>query len=821
MNTDIGFPRQQLSMSKKTEAWRRSCVDWASNRLYFNYAPVRRSVVHMKINYDLLNGILYMKDVANVLNPNEASSLVVPDKIQHYPIMNSKINVLRGEESARVFDWRVVVTNPTSISQIEENKRKEFFEAIRQIVEDTSIDDNEANRQAQETVSFYNASWQDLRERQANELLGHYYKDQGFAAIFNRGFVDAMVCGEEIYQCDIVNGEPMLIRLNPMKMRVFRSGYSNRIEDADVIIYEDYWSPGKVLDYFYDDLSAKDIAKLDSPEWDGAGQPTGAAGNYDDSFGFIPAYAISGEDGVLVKDGLFEQHHSLLHDSLELYDGSFGSQLCPYDAAGNVRVIRVYWKSRRKIKKVKWYDSKTGEEQFGFFPETYKINEELGEEETIFWVNQAWEGTKIADDIYVRMRPRVVQYNTINNPSRCHFGIVGTIYNLNESKPYSLVDMMKSYNYLYDAVHAKLVEQLAVNWGKLLELDLAYKPADWETEKWFHFARVNHVLIKNSFNEITKGPATGKLVAGLNNASKGVVDADWGSNIQFYVTLLEAIKTAMSDLVGISRQREGQISNRETVGGVERATLQSNYITNWLFLEHDDTKRRVLSVFLETARAAMKGRNLKFQYILDDKSLKVLDIDGDDFALSDYGLVVDNSNDTQKLNSQIESLAQAAIQNGILDFATIMRLYSSRSLAEKTRMVEQAESDARERQQQQAQQQLQAQQQIAEMQSRDAQAAVQQRDAQNIRDNETKIKVAEINARAEYLRFGAYEDNDPERETEIQEARTELERDQLREKIRQYDQDFRLKERELDQKREIEMAKIKASKENKNRTKAS
>jgi len=29
----------------------------------------------------------------------------------------------------------------------------------------------------------------------------------------------------------------------------------------------------------------------------------------------------------------------------------------------------------------------------------------------------------------------------------------------------------------------------------------------------------------------------------------------------------------VGDIVGISKQREGQISNRETVGGVERATL--------------------------------------------------------------------------------------------------------------------------------------------------------------------------------------------------------------------------------------------------------
>lgn len=48
--------------------------------------------------------------------------------------------------------------------------------------------------------------------------------------------MDAMTVGEEIYQCDIIGGEPTIERVNPLKIRVFKSGYSNRIEDADIII---------------------------------------------------------------------------------------------------------------------------------------------------------------------------------------------------------------------------------------------------------------------------------------------------------------------------------------------------------------------------------------------------------------------------------------------------------------------------------------------------------------------------------------------------------------------------------------------------------
>ena len=340
-----------------------------------------------------------------------------------------------------------------------------------------------------------------------------------------------------------------------------------------------------------------------------------------------------------------------------------GTSLLPFDVAGNIRVLRVYWKSRRRIKKVKSYDPQTGEEVFNLYPETYVIDKDKGEEEKILYVNEAWEGTKIGNDIYVNMRPRVIQYNRLSNPSRCHFGIIGSIYNLNDNKPFSLVDMMKPYNYLYDTIHDRLNKLISRNWGMLINLDLAKVPKGWEIEKWMYFAKTNGIVVTDSFKEGNIGAATGKLAGALNNASSGVINAELGNTIQQYTNLLEFIKMEMSDVAGISKQREGQISNRETVGGVERATLQSSHITEWLFVIHDDVKKRVLEVFLETAKIALKGRSKKFQYILSDNSSKVMDIDGDEFAECDYGLVVDNSNGIQELQQKMDMLAQAALQN--------------------------------------------------------------------------------------------------------------------------------------------------------------
>ena len=70
-----------------------------------------------------------------------------------------------------------------------------------------------------------------------------------------------------------------------------------------------------------------------------------------------------------------------------------------------------------------------------------------------------------------------------------------------------------------------------------------------------------------------------------------------------------------------------------------------------------------MECFLETAKIALKGRNKKFQYILSDTSIRLMEIDGDEFAECDYGLVVDNSNSSQELNNKLDMLAQAALQN--------------------------------------------------------------------------------------------------------------------------------------------------------------
>ena len=130
-----GFPQQRLTDRQKGKEWRKKCVDFADAKgSSLNSSSVRKSFYHKKINYDLINMKLHVDDLQYVLNPNRLKANFIPDSLQHYPTINPKLNVLRGEEAKRLFDFKVVVTNPNAISEIENNKKAALLQELQQKV---------------------------------------------------------------------------------------------------------------------------------------------------------------------------------------------------------------------------------------------------------------------------------------------------------------------------------------------------------------------------------------------------------------------------------------------------------------------------------------------------------------------------------------------------------------------------------------------------------------------------------------------------------------------------------------------------------------
>lgn len=761
------FPRQNLSYKKKDKQWRKDHLDWAESNGYFYNSSVRKSRRNKIINRNLIDGIIHMEDIISILNPLGITDSYNPEQIQHYPVINSKLNLLKGEESSRPYDFRVIITNPTSISEIEKSKKEEWKQRIIQEVQDTSITEEQFNQNIQRLDHYYNYEWKDLREIRANALLNHYTKELDVHVKFNDGFSNAHTYGEEVYLIDIVGGDVSLEVLDPVYISTYGNSRSSHIEDSDIIIIEQYWSKGKIYDTYYDILSKVDINKLESNKYD-------RLSNYSDQVGIDMQGAII--------------------NSLELFSDNFSAEY--EDSDGNIKVLRLFWKSRRKIKRVKSYDQFTGEEIYDFYPEDYVINEDLGETEEIYWINEAWRGTKIGKDIYVDMRPCPVQFNSLTNPSRCHFGIIGELYNVNGGRPYSLVDMMKPLSYFYDIVHYKLNEAIINNWGSIMTFDKAKVPDNMGLEQWLYMIKAHHIKIEDSFKEGNIGAATGKLAGYLSQGEKSLLNADNGQYIGYLQNVLAYIKLELQELVGITKQREGQISNRETVGGVERATLQSSHITEWLFIKHNNLKKRVLEAILETAKIALRGRKYKFLYILPNGIEKLIEIDGDQFSEHDYGLVIEDDRYTQELKGKIDTLAQAALQNQTLSFSTILQLYTNSSLMAKQRYIERDEQERKQEAQSMQQQQNELAQQELAQRKKQEELKMQFEDQKNIRDNETKLMIAKLNR--ESILHDDEDNYNP----------YNLSKEELMEKIRQFDTKMKFENKKLDQEKQLKLKEL-------------
>lgn len=794
-----GFPRQALPRSKKTKEWCKKCIKAADDNSVISSSMIRRTVAHKKINYDLMSGKLDMKDLEVSVNP-EGFELGIPTaKIQHYPIINKQIFLMLGEERAGQFDFKVTVTNPNALSEIEQEKKAEFKQKLQALIEDNNLSAEDYQENAERLSKYFTYDYQDLRELRANCLLNHYKKELNFDEIWNDGFVDVMINNEEIYQIYIEGGEPRARKLNPLKVHCWGAGSSNKVEDCNYIVIEDYVDIGRIIDMYHDELTPAQVKQLESLQY---GKEDITQGKVDPRYFF--------------KFGNHEDQIVDFNDEFINFIDGIDSAALPYDMNGNVRVLQVYWKSLRKVQRVKFYDKETGNVDFTYKTEDYIPDKSKGETAETRFINEAWHGVMIGsgdDAIYVDLGPCKVQTNSMGNPSRCHFGIIGTIYNFNEGRPYSMVDMMKPYQYMYDVLWDQLRRLIARNAGKVIQLNLSMVPDGWKVEKFLSFIKNYGVAVVDPMKEGTAPVSKGKM-AGMFNVSP-VIDMELSASIQAMMNMLVYIYQQISEITGITPQRLGAVQNRETVGGIERSNLQSSHVTRWYFAKHDDTKKRFLECFLEYVKAALKGKNKKFDYILPDVSKILVDIDGDDFCECDYGIVVDNSYDMQSMNQEIQQIAQAAMQNQALTFSAYLKLRSNCSMAEKIKILEQTEQMLQQQQQQQQQQAMQKQQQMAEQQAMKdqmemqyKQQEIQLKDTMNQRDNETKLMVAQLNAA-----------NSEPIETDTTEADRKFELDQQKtdEMIREFDEKMKLERDKLKQDKEKHDADIKVKQQSLNK----
>jgi len=671
MSTKIfNFPKQKLSYKDKTKDWAIENVKAGITLSDYDPGKIRKTKEEMKLNYNLVSGKFDEKDVDRSLNPQNLKGVHFPAKIQNYPIELTKLDVLKGEELSRPFNWYLRATNDHVVIQKEEKETDEVKNYIASTLDNPDVSEAQMKRDLQKMKKYYNYDYQDEREEMGTRLLQHLWKTQKIPYLTTDAFYDIVTVAEEDYACDIFHGEPRNRKVSPKSLSIFGNGESNYIEDAMIIVEDSYMSTGSITDLFYDELTEDQVTQLDE-------------GVFKNRFG----------------------NNIVLGGSMNLsqeYAMQVGTQLVPlsssdiwsfaggYDDNGNVRVTRVCWQSKVKVGKLTYYED--GEELKDYVSEDYKPNSAYGETIKWEWLTEWWQGYRIGNDMFVKLErlPRLGM--TFTNPSKIKPPYVGTIYSIG-NKAYSLVDRIRPYKYLYNITMTRAEMASARNKGILAELDLARIPEGWEPDVWMMYAELNGWFITDSFKEGNEGAAMGKLLNNINNRAPSTMNLDSSQVIMANLEFARYIKNEINEITGITPQREGAMQNRETLGGINKSIQQSSFITEPYFYIHDNTKLRLLELNLETAKHCYKDQEFSLNMMDDGLIGKVLKVNGKMLSETAYGMYLSDGKDDSELFQYIRQYAHAALQNDTSKFKDIFEIMKSKSIAAVGRKMEEAEDE--------------------------------------------------------------------------------------------------------------------------------
>lgn len=664
------FPQQKLPTRDKTEEWYKKCLDSAEMLALYRYDGTSEKHRKMQVWENLYYDIIDEQEIERVFNPMQISSAAFPASIKNYPLSVPKIDLLRGEEIKRRFDWSVIARNEETTSDYSNSLRDTIIQYLLDSITSGEVDEKALEQKVKEVSKYYKYSYKNLNEISATRVLQYLWREQLLKEKFSEGFLDALVKSREIYRIDDVGGEPCLIRVDPKNVFPIRKGSSSKIEDADIIVELGYEPIGKIIDEFYDELSEDEVISLETGQTANRGG-SGTLGYVNNFPRLFTASQLGGNDTY--ADELFSMNNA--------YN-------LPFDNEGNVRIIRVRWRGRKKLGKLTYFDPMTGDTQERLVSEHYKVNKLEGETVKWFWVNEAYEASKVADNIYLSMKPRDVQIRHFDNPSKCFLGYVGTDYEM------SLMARMEPYQYLYNVYMRRLELAIAKYKGPIYELDITKKPDEWEIDQWMYYAEALGWAIVDPFNEGKKGASQGKMSGSFNTTGK-VLDADVGNYIQQIILMLQYIEKQMGQIAGVTEQRQGQIDNRETVGGIERAVTQSAHITEKWFFVHDETKKRAMLALLDVAKATWKGKSKKLNFIMEDMARTMIDL-SEDFATTEYDLFTSDATQDHEIREMIKQLSQAAVQNGA-SLTLPIDILRSDSISEMAKKIEESENARLER----------------------------------------------------------------------------------------------------------------------------
>lgn len=717
------LPKQRVSFAEKSK----NDYEWAKTTMQAIITDTLSSDedYYRKLsNYRLYNNVLDQRDYEKECNPLGLNVGQFKDAVQPYNKTYNKIQALLGDELSRKFPYKAVLINSEGVRskllQRDAMIKQYVLTKIQNIVSTSGVpkEITDSIISEEDIKNVMSNKFQDAREITANKILKYVYRTLSLRDKKNDAFKHGLISGEEIIYVGEVNGLPVVEIINPLSCFYHKSPETKYIQDGLYAGCKTYMTAAEILDKYGEFMSEKDRNAMDENA--------------------VSPYRYTTYD--YFPDGTRKYSN----------EGSYNSA----SSINDILVQHVEWRSQRKVGFLRFVNEygdiqeDVVSEDFGL-PEGYEtrtLTKEFGRKVTEYtyfenekeytltwnWIPEIWTGTVIGSDIYVLVGPKADQYRSMDDPYSVNLGYHGLSFSSMNAPSVSLMDRMKPFQYLYFIIMHKMKKLIAQDQGKVLHFDMSMVDPTIGWEKTMYYIKEMNIDI---FNPLMNADQPGSFQRGGKVASAS--DLSTMSNIMGYINLLASIDQQISDVAGVNRQREGQISPTEAVSNSQANIQMSAVITEVYFQAHYKLWQQVLNSLLKTARRCFKKRPILKQYVLDDLSIASLELSTADIDDSELGVYISDTMEDEQVFEALQSMGDALVRANKASLLDLVKFYKATSTEELESAIENTERkfDENQRAAMEAEQQHEASLQQAQ------QAYELEKQA---RDHAAKIKIAEI-----------------------------------------------------------------------------
>lgn len=747
------IPRQRIPLSEKNEEWGKKTIEALIERASFT----TKDNIELQKLYDAYNGIINEKDYSFLINPYNTQDerfKRFPAELRNYNIIKPVVDLLIGEKAKRPFNYQVIVKNPDAVDRREQHRQQMMKDYLTQLTVNalnqegmpTGMPSKEVPP-PEEMKKQAEVTYRDSRAIVGQEALDYLMDNLDVQDLHQTGFFDWIVTGRTMSYKGVSFNDVEYKIETPLDIYYEASPDTEYLEDADFVVCRKIMSLNQVIDSFYDLLTEEDIDNLESPTGmtrDGVYLP------------FLTANTTSTDRQVVVE--------------------------------------HATWKSFDRVGILTYQDS-MGQVQEMVVEEPYTFSEEDGDINLDwYWVNRVWEGYRIDGKLFVGIQPFPVQRNSMDNLSICKLPYNGRIYSGRNSTPVSPVMMGMVFQKLYNIFHYRLELSVAKNKDKiaLMEINTVPKRHGWTEDKFMYYAdALGYAWIDST--------AEGKDSTKVTFNQFQVLDMSLGKYIEAQFNLLAAVKQEWEDMLGINRQRKGQAMATDKVGSNERAVFQSSMISEELFRKFEKWQEKELQGLVDVSKIAWKNGK-KATYTTSDQREAVLNIDGEEYMDTEFGVFVKNAGKEGDKLETLRNLTAQFAQGGATP-STVAEILDAGNFTQLKTLLKEVELSN-----QQMQEAMQAAETERAMGIEQAKSQLRQEEmafeaSENQKDREKDIYVAELNASSKLTAAEIDRDFEDNKEmSDVEKKKIDLEERKFKHQVSKDEKELSIKEKAVNKK---------------------